>query len=311
MRLFPVALLFGALAACKPKPGDSCTEDSTSCSSPTSHLVCAGGKYGLETCKGPKGCAEADGKAACDSSRGDLGDPCVNINALVCATDVKAQYKCESGKLAFVTRCGGVENCTSNDKGEAFCSHPYGNEGDLCKDKGACTDDNKSELSCKGGKLASGHACRGEEGCTARSAGPVCDRSIGEIGEECDEKDDEIASACTAAKDTILVCRGGKYVQGPRCGGEFKCGVARYGKDGRRHFKAECDQSVAEIGEECLKELGNACTGDAKNRIMCQAGKFVLDKACKKGCDVNSVPVRFQCIEDTEKEKEKQPPKKK
>jgi hypothetical protein len=281
--------------SCKPKPGESCKEDSTSCSSPTSHLVCSGGVYVAETCKGPKGCAEVEGKVACDSSRADLGDPCVNINALICSTDQKTQLKCEGGKLAYFTRCGGVELCTSNEKGEAFCSHPYGEVGDPCKEYGACTDDQKAELVCVGGKLANGNPCRGEEKCTPRSAGPVCDRSVANIGDACDEKNPELAVACTDAKDTILVCKNGKLVQGPKCGGEGHCGVARYGKDGRRHFQAECDQSLAEIGDDCLKDLAPACSTDLKSKLMCQAGKFVLDKPCKKGCEVNSVPVKFEC----------------
>jgi hypothetical protein len=293
--LFSIAALVALFATCKPKVGESCTEDATSCASPTSHFVCAGGKYALETCKGPKGCTEVSGKVACDSSRGEIGDPCVNINALVCGVDGKSELKCEGGKLVYNSRCGGVEGCTSNDKGEAFCSHPYGNEGDPCKDKGACSEDLKWELGCKDGKLFKAHQCRGEEACTSRSAGPVCDRSIGEIGDDCDEKDPETSTACAASKETILICKNGKYVQGPRCGGEYKCGVARFGIDGRRHFKAECDQSLAEVGEDCLKDLAPACSTDLKSKLMCQNGKFVLDKPCKKGCEVHSVPAPFEC----------------
>lgn len=299
--LFATALAVTISASCKPKPGDECKGDAKECDSPTSHLVCLGGHYVAETCKGPKKCAVEDGKVACDASRADIGDPCATTNKSVCTSDAKARVKCESGKYAFVTHCGGVENCTSDDNGDAFCSHPYADEGDPCKEgEGACSNDQTFDLACQGGKMAKNHVCRGEEKCTPRSSGPVCDRSVALVGEPCDEKDPELAVACAPDLASILVCKGVKLAQGPTCRGEFKCGVARYGKDGRRHFQSECDQSIGDVGEECLKDLKAACSSDLKVRLMCQAGKFVEDKKCKKGCDVNSIPMRFMCKEDVE-----------
>ena len=298
------AVVFLLFASCKPSVGGSCSEDATDCASATSHFVCLAGHWALETCKGPKGCAITDGKLACDATKGDEGDPCTVTNRAVCTSDGKAKVACIEQKLKFVTKCGGVEGCTSDERGEAFCSHPYADPGDPCKEgEGACSNDQTYDLVCKGGKMERRFDCHGEEKCTPRSAGPVCDRSVAKIGEPCDEKDPELSIACAPDSTTVLVCKGGKLEQGPMCRGEYKCGVARYGIDGRRHFKSECDQSIADVGEDCVKELKPACASDLKAKLFCQNGKFVEERKCKLRCEVHSVPEPFAC-----KDKEDPPP---
>ncbi len=301
---YTAILIFLVSGACKPSIGGSCSEDRTDCSTPTSHFVCLAGHYGLDTCKGPKGCAIVDDKVVCDSSKGDEGDPCTVTNKAVCTSDGKTKVKCEAQKLVFVTQCGGVEGCTSDDRGEAFCSHPFADPGDRCRgDEGACSNDQTYDLVCTAGKMVRRFDCRGEEKCTPRSAGPVCDRSVAQIGEPCDEKDPELTIACAPGNETVLVCKDKKLIQGPMCRGEYKCGVARYGIDGRRHFKSECDQSIADVGEDCVRELKPACASDLKAKLFCQNGKFVEEKKCKKGCEVHSVPEPFAC-----KDKDDPPP---
>src|SRR5262249_17273670 len=108
-------------------------------------------------------------------------------------------------------------------------------------------------------------------------------------------KDPELSIACAPDLATVLVCKDGKLVQGPMCRGEYKCGVARYGIDGRRHFKSECDQSIADVGEDCVKELKPACGSDLHSKLFCQNGKFVEEKKCKFACEVHSVPEPFAC----------------
>jgi hypothetical protein len=297
-------LIFLLMPACKPSVGGSCSEDRNDCTTPTSHFVCLAGHYGQETCKGAKGCKVENDKVACDTSRADEGDPCTVANKIVCTSDGKAKVKCENQKFVFLTKCGGVEGCSVQDQGEAFCSHPFADVGDPCKEgEGACSDDQTYDLVCTGGKMARRFDCHGEEKCTPRSAGPVCDRSVAKIGEPCDEKDPELSIACAPDLTTALVCKAGKLVQGPMCRGEYKCGVARYGIDGRRHFKSECDQSIADVGEECLKELKPACASDLKAKLFCQNGKFVEERKCKLRCEVHSVPEPFEC-----KDKEDPPP---
>ena len=236
--LFGVALVALSASACKPKAGSTCTENAPSCDTPTSRLACVNGVFALEACKGPKGCSVVKDNVVCDSMHGDVGDPCVSANTLICSTDAHAKLMCENGKLVQTGRCDG-DGCTVDDtRGLGHCANPYAIEGDVCKEGGACSQDGKNELKCKDGKMVMARACRGDEACSALQSGPNCDRSTSLIGDGCDPNDPELAVACEPTNATILICKTGKFEQGPRCGGEQKCSVAHYGIDGRRHFKA-------------------------------------------------------------------------
>lgn len=301
------SVAIAALAGgCKPSPGGSCKENATSCDSPTSRYACITGSYTLETCKGPNGCKEEKGSTTCDSTRGDVGDSCASANQGVCSVDGKTKLRCDQGKLAFVARCS-KDGCTNDDSGGAHCNDPYAKVGDTCKinsaqserANGACNEDFKSELRCKDGKMALTHACRGEQGCVPLSSGPWCDRSVGQLGDDCDANVQEFAVGCDAAKEKLFTCKGGKLAQTVRCGGEGKCYVRQYGQDGFSHYQAECDQSLAQVGDDCVKESGFACSDDLKNKLTCQNGKFVVDTACKKGCIVHAPDgTSFQCKEN-------------
>ncbi|HEY1960338.1 MAG TPA: hypothetical protein VGH28_32230 [Polyangiaceae bacterium] len=301
-----LVLLF---AECKPSAGGDCTENAKSCDTPTSRFACVNGKYAAQTCKGPGGCKEEKGTTSCDTSKGDVGDPCASENASVCSVDGKSHLRCDQGKLILVSRCN-RDGCTTGDNGEGHCGWPFANEGDTCKPKpgaperasGACTEDNKGEMRCKDGKMTKVRACRGEEGCVPLTTGPWCDRSVGQAGDDCDPAQEEFSVACEASHDTMLTCKGGKLGNPVRCGGEGKCYVRTYGKDGFSHYQAECDQSLAKAGEACVKEGGPACSDDLKSKLVCQMGKFVVDTPCKKGCLVHAPDgTTFQCAENAAK----------
>jgi hypothetical protein len=304
-----VAAAFVAFASCKPSAGGSCKENATSCDSPTSRYACISNHYVLETCKGANGCKEDKGTTTCDSSKGDVGDPCASANTAVCGTDGKSKLKCEDGKLVFVSRCS-KDGCSVDDSGNAHCNDPFAKVGDPCKidstkterANGACNEDFKSELRCKDGKFAVTHHCRGSEGCVPLSTGPWCDRSVASAGDECDPDKQEFAVACLESKDKMYTCVNHKLTREVRCGGEGKCYVRQYGQDGFSHYQAECDQSLAALGEECVKEGQPACSDDLKSKLMCQNGKFALDTACKKGCLVHAPDgTPFQCAENAAK----------
>jgi hypothetical protein len=192
------------------------------------------------------------------------------------------------GKLVFDSRCS-KDGCTVDDKGAAHCNDAYTKIGDPChvnpalseRANGACNEDFKSELRCKDGKMALTHACRGEQGCTPLTTGPWCDRSTALVGDDCDPNTPEFAVGCEPAGDKMLTCKDGKLTVPVRCGGEGKCYVRQYGQDGFSHYQAACDQSSALPGDECFKDGGFACSEDKQSRLMCQNGKFVVDKACK------------------------------
>jgi hypothetical protein len=291
------AALAASLVDCKPSAGGSCTKNADGCDTPTSRYACMTGHYVLEACKGPGGCKETPTGTTCDFTRGDVGDPCASANQYVCSADGKSRLRCDGGKLAFVARCS-KDGCSIDDSGNAHCTDPYAKPGDACKQlenqteraAGACNEDFKSELRCKDGKMTLTHQCRGEQGCTPLTSGPWCDRSTALMGDECDPDKPEFAQSCEPSKDKMLTCKGGKLAQSVRCGGEGKCYVRTYGQDGFSHYQAECDQSLALVGEDCLKEGGFACAADLKSRLVCQAGKFALDKPCKskRGCEVHA-----------------------
>jgi hypothetical protein len=290
---------FGLVLACKPQPGDTCSENAQSCSSPTSRLTCLGGKYALELCKGPKGCTASGSTVACDATRGEAGDACVYEKTSICSIDGKSLLRCDDGHLALVSHCAAEsgDGCTVDGTGASHCPIPYADDGDPCKEGGACSADRTAELACKSGKMVKVHNCHGEEKCTPNPVSPVCDRSISDVGEPCNPDDADTAAACTAAGDTVLLCKKGKFVMGPRCLGANKCNVNRYAKDGRRHFESMCDQSIAAVGDECSTEGTMACSSDKKSRLHCDHGKFAVEKTCKKGCEIalDSPSDPFQC----------------
>lgn len=284
-----------AVLGCKPTAGKPCDGHAKTCENPTSRLACSGAVYTLETCKGPKGCAEANGATTCDSTRGEVGEACIAENTASCSVDGKIKLLCKGGKLVFVTRCAG-DGCEIDDRGEAHCENPFARDGDACLKGSACTEDGTAELACNAGKMSPSHPCRGRKQCISIKTSPNCDRSVGVIGEPCDASDPELAVACDLKGETLLLCRGSKLTAGPICKGKFKCDVNSYGRDGRSHYQAGCDQSIAEIGDACVKEGGLACSGDLKSRLTCAASVFVLEKACKKGCELAAPDgTKFEC----------------
>lgn len=84
--------------------------------------------------------------------------------------------------------------------------------------------------------------------------------------------------AC-ADPSTALVCASGVVTALP-CRGPKACAATR--------AQVECDNSLANVGDNC-DQLGDvACAVDKKSALECQNGKFVLAEPCKgaRGCIV-------------------------
>ncbi len=302
--LSTVSVIIVLIAACKPSAGSACTENAKTCDTPTSRMACVNNKYVPETCKGEGGCKETPSGTTCDSAKGDVGDTCASANNFACSTDGKSKLRCEDGHFAFVQRCS-KDGCTVGDTATAHCNDPYGKVGDDCKynknaserANGACNEDFKSELRCKDGKMSLTNKCRGEAGCVPLTTGPWCDRSMAEPGDNCDANTPEFSVGCLASKEKILTCVGGKLTREVRCGGEGKCYVRQYGQDGFSHYQAVCDQSLAEVGEDCIKDGGLACQTDLTARLVCSNGKFAVDKPCNmKVAHKKDEPDRSGCM---------------
>src|SRR5450432_3279977 len=81
-----IALLALVLSGCHGSPGEACTDTPGSCADKASHLVCTGGKYVLETCKGAGGCND-DKALTCDNTEADVGYGCGHDGARACGAD--------------------------------------------------------------------------------------------------------------------------------------------------------------------------------------------------------------------------------
>src|SRR5258708_7116775 len=130
LHLLSRCLLLGAIAAalasCRGKPGDDCTDAPGSCSDKASHLACSGGKYVLETCKGKGGCTD-DKSLFCDTSLADVGDGCGHEGARACSSDGSKELRCRDRKFSIEWSCRGGFPLRANNKPKGA---PPGEVGD-------------------------------------------------------------------------------------------------------------------------------------------------------------------------------------
>jgi hypothetical protein len=275
-----------ALAACA-KPGDSCSDTPGSCADKASHLVCVGGKYVLETCKGQGGCTD-DKALVCDNTKADVGDGCGHDGARACSSDGSKELRCREGKFAIEWSCRG--GCTLDANNNPKCT-PTGQAGDICRpDSILCAVDQKTELACTDGKLAQRRTCNGALGCKTEAGGGVrCDRTQALEGEECRE---EGTGACDMARKNVLVCQGGHFRTQLHCLGPLACELPG-------NYSVRCDKSIVEENEPCTEDLAASCSTQGA-QVRCTDGKFVVDKKWKpkKG---ETCSIRYRVSFETEK----------
>jgi hypothetical protein len=165
---FGIALLVGALLACKssPKAGESCkNEGEASCQDKGMIVTCKSGKWETVACKGPEGCGEQGAIVKCDETLAVVDDPCGSQTGdhYSCSTDKKQQLKCEAGKWKMVGKCNGPKGCEAKFP-FVNCDNSVSSAGDPCSKDGdaACSDDGKSILECKNGKFEATQKCDGK-----------------------------------------------------------------------------------------------------------------------------------------------------
>src|SRR5579859_2724634 len=148
-----------ALAACRGKAGDDCSDSPGSCQDKAAHLVCVNKKYVLETCKGASGCNDEGKTLVCDDSKADVGDGCSHDGARACSADGKHELRCRDAKFAIEWSCRG--GCTLDGSNNPKCT-PTGEVGDVCRpDSIVCDGAQKAQLVCVDGKLAQKKTCHG------------------------------------------------------------------------------------------------------------------------------------------------------
>jgi hypothetical protein len=250
------------------KPGDACSETPGSCADKASHLVCTGGKYVLETCKGQGGCTD-DKSLVCDNAKADVGDGCGHDGVRACSSDGSKELRCRGGKFAVEWSCR--NGCTLDPSNNPKCT-PTGLIGDVCRpDSIVCDVAQKTQLDCVDGKLAVNRTCHGALGCVTEAGGGVrCDRTQALEGEECRQ---DGTGACDATKKNVLVCQGGHYRTQLHCLGPIGCELPG-------NYSVRCDKSIVDLGEPCTEESAISCSADGQ-QLKCTDGKFAVDKTWK------------------------------
>ncbi len=143
--------------------------------------------------------------------------------------------------------------------------------------------DARRELVCDDGKFVE-TPCKGKGGCTTIQEATSCDISGNQPGDPCAKADEGVAVcaderamlACHARQFTKVACRG------PR-------GCELVGK------QANCDQSVAEVGEACKKAGASACSVDNSRVLTCRDGSMVELYRCRGENQCSSAAGKLAC----------------
>lgn len=278
-------LLFVACKGSGDKPGGPCENGARKCQDGKTALYCAKGAWQSDTCKGPRGCYEDKGIAACDVTGNAEGDPCPQAldGFGACRADLKSRAMCKAGKYT-IESCTGEGGCTMDSPGISTCDRGAAELGSPCSTEGfqSCAADKKSFFLCKGGKYAEGQKCPGKTGCSSKGGGLVgCDPN-GAFAP--DDRCILVQLACTEGGKARLKCEGGKFVADEECPGPLRC------------FGVECDTGLAKIDDTCKQEGRTACSDDKKSLVSCKPSKkkgeedllkWTVDKKCPKSCMPN------------------------
>jgi hypothetical protein len=192
-----------------------------------------------------------------------------------------AKYALHCVKTTYeIIPCKGPKGC-HDGKTQAACDDNIAAEGDPCLPDGnepnvACAPDHKAELLCKDKKFQLAKTCRGASGCAISAAGKVeCDATLAHTGDACDQG----SFACRVDHEMLLECKGGMFTPNSSCHGPKGCAV------NATSHKAECDDSLANLGEPCDPANEERCSVDKKEVLRCTAGKYAKKKDCPKhGC---------------------------
>jgi len=209
-----IAVLSLAFVGCKPKAGGKCAGSST-CANPTNGLICVNGTYQAVACRGPKGCAASAGQVTCDNSFATEGDGCTEKGDPACTVDKKNAVECDGTKFVLAETCKGARGCGVNDD-KISCDNDVADKDDPCHFDGdyACTSDKLHVLRCVDHKMTELNSCKGPNACRIfelpqeKKIDFVCDDTIADVDDVCDEDKEE---ACSTDKKSLLHCRQLKF----------------------------------------------------------------------------------------------------
>jgi len=163
----------------KNQPGDVCSsyeQGVAVCVDPKKMLACNEGKFAHVECRGPAGCTTTEGRATCDTTIANEGDPCKDV-AKACSVDGKQVLTCTAGKMALTFFCHGENGCKAQG-GKIDCDLTVAREGDPCiqemEGKVACNIDKKSIVACKSKKFALDEKCETGKTCSTEGGSIMC-----------------------------------------------------------------------------------------------------------------------------------------
>jgi hypothetical protein len=105
-----------ALAACGgASPGTSCDTPGYLCNDKSNAMECQLSVWVKLPCKGPDGCASANGTVTCDMSGNAEGDACASsvVNTGQCSADGKATLECQSNAQTGALTLVKTNTCSS------------------------------------------------------------------------------------------------------------------------------------------------------------------------------------------------------
>ena len=170
------------------QPDSPCSkveEGVASCVEEHRMIACRGGRYRSVPCRGPKGCANEEGKALCDTSIAVPTDPCKDDGLKACSQEGKDVLVCQTGEMQALYRCRGPAGCESKN-GKLECDMSVVGLDDPCdkgmEGKNACSLDGKSIAVCRGGKFAVDEKCKAGTRCLTKGTSLECGKPVDDAG---------------------------------------------------------------------------------------------------------------------------------
>jgi hypothetical protein len=142
--------------------------------------------------------------------------------------------------------------------------------GASCKieTKEVCVSE-KQALVCHDGKWEE-MSCKGPNGCAKSGNESTCDQTVAEDKDVCNLVNDYV---CSSDKKGMLECTKNRWSFVQSCLGDRACVMEQK--------KVTCDNSIANVGDDCREEDDYACTPDKKNALVCKGKKFGIASNCK------------------------------
>jgi hypothetical protein len=216
--------------------------------------------------------------AQCDTKPAP-GGACTIPGRYICS-DVRTALYCSGGRYEPIP-CKGPKGCTGGTSAPD-CDDELADVGDPCMMPAnlnyACGFDHKSELVCKDGKFVLARQCKGPGACRINGALLDCDNTIADVNDPCTAG----SFACSTDRMTMYRCDVDKFASDNSCRGPKHCTIKARGSK----QVADCDDSIAEEGDDCNKNGEVTCSSDGKSELVCQTYKYVKKQDCKRkgGC---------------------------